>query len=458
MSNPIQITDPRNHVVDGMKLDIFAEEVSYEDQLNQIYTEAVFSGGKTALAPLIDAINAVKNKLSKEIGDQEASAKEMGEWSKTPKGESRGPAPKRRYFDPNAFWKDSVWKDFEDALCTVFGFRTANIEPYKERYNAKSEDFESGELNAFVYHRDRYPIEALVTDKGLYDKSHSIFIDMRISLGIVNKLTAEEIMAVILHEIGHGIDPALVDIKFVETNILSKYITDRKNKINKDEAKAINKHKLGALGTCGIILACVCIIGTGFIPLIIQGIKKLFMGKEKYEEKQKQKKLKKIKEMMDADKRQFNRQTYSEAFADNFARMYGYGAQLMSGLKKIEMEFNKDLKSRVKKESARQEIITRITINLVNDIHKTDIHRIRNLIREYDNDIKDPNIPEVIKKQLQDDKAELEKVLDEYLNNFDDFQNRVNRMINEELMKLDDDIDRKKEKEAEKASADNKKQ
>ena len=54
-------------------------------------------------------------------------------------------------------------------------------------------------MNAFVYHSDRYPIDGLVTDKGFYDKTHSLVMDIRISLGLVKELTAEEIVAVLLH-------------------------------------------------------------------------------------------------------------------------------------------------------------------------------------------------------------------------------------------------------------------
>ena len=43
----------------------------------------------------------------------------------------------------------------------------------------------------------------------------------------------------------------------------------------------------------------------------------------------------------------------------------------------------------------------KLTISAIADVHKTDIHRIRNLINEYKADIKDPNTPDVVKKQLQ---------------------------------------------------------
>lgn len=443
MYSPLNMTLPQKKSEPNMSLDPFTEGgISFIDQANQFYTEAVFSDGKSTVAPILKAVQAVKDELDKQTGDQEKSAKEVGDWHRTPAGEARGPMPKRRNFDPKAFWKHKVWKDLEDAICDVFGFRTAQIMPYIERYNSKEKVFESRELNAFVYNRSRYPIEALVTDKGLYDKSRSLILDMRISLGLIKALTPDEIVAVMLHEIGHGIDPALVDIKFLEVNVLSKYITDRKNKINKDEQKAIKQNKLTEAGLFFIAWLGIVILMVG--SALIEPIKRLFMGKEKYNKKQQEKRLKRIKEALSSDRRQFNRQVYSEAFADNFARMYGYGAQLMSGIKKLSSSFDKELKSRYKKESVRQEIITRITISALQDVHKTDIHRVRSLLREYENDLADPNIPEEVKKQIREDKEELEKVLDQYLNSFDAFQNRVNKMLNEELEKLDKEIDAKK--------------
>ena len=49
-------------------------------------------------------------------------------------------------------------------------------------------------------------------------------MEIWISLGLIKNLTSDEILAVLLHEFGHSIDPALIDIKYTETNILSKYI------------------------------------------------------------------------------------------------------------------------------------------------------------------------------------------------------------------------------------------
>ena len=65
--------------------------------------------------------------------------------------------------------------------------------------------------------------------------------------------------------------------------------------------------------------------------------------------------------------------------------------------------------------------------------HKTDVHRIKALIREYYEDINDPNTSKEVKNQLTDDVKEVEKVLDMYLNDFDAFQNNINRIISEEI-------------------------
>ena len=71
------------------------------------------------------------------------------------------------------------------------------------------------------------------------------------------------------------------------------------------------------------------------------------------------------------------------------------------------------------------------------------------IINEYKSDINDPNTPEVVKKQLQEDLTELEKVLDQYLNNRDEFQKRIkNNIINNELKKLEDNDENKDKNES----------
>lgn len=82
-----------------------------------------------------------------------------------------------------------------------------------------------------------------------------------------------------------------------------------------------------------------------------------------------------------------------------------------------------------------QKAIINMTLDMIHDVHKTDIHRIYSLLKEYQADINDPNIPAETKKALKEDMMNLKAVLDEYQNNFTDAQNRVNQLLSEELKK-----------------------
>jgi len=408
-----------------MTMDLSENIVNINESVNKYFSEAVFSDGKETVKPLLESIQKIKDELDSQIKEQEETSKS----NKTDK------KVKIKAFDPKAFWKNTMFKDFEDQLRDVFGFRNVEIHPYIEKYNSVTKKFESCEMNCAVYHRDRFPIEGLVTDKGFYDKTHSVSMEIWITLGLLKKLTSEEVLAVFLHEFGHSIDPALVDINYTGTNILSKYITDRKGSINNNEKRVMNK-----LSEIGIIFMPYVILILVYLALAFAGpVMDLFQTKEGSAKK----KLKKIKEKLENDKERFNRQNYSEAFADNFARMYGYGAYLMKGLNKMSKDMDRELRSRFKKEKTRQRVIYSITTSMIGDVHKTDIHRIRNLIQEYKKDINDPDTPAIVKKQLEEDLVELEKVLDQYLNHKDEFQKRVNNLINDELKKLEDEDDKK---------------
>lgn len=404
-----------------IKLNLSEDTVNINEAVDTFFTEAVFSNGKETVEPLLEIIQKIKDELDARVKEQEDSTSANKNDKKV----------KIKPFNPKEFWKNTLFKDLEDKLRDIFGFRNVEIHPYIERYITAQKKFESCELNCAVYHVDRFPVEGLVTEKGFYDKSHSLTMEIYITLGLLQKLTAEEVLAVLLHEFGHSIDPALTDIKYTQTNILSKYITDRKGAINKDEKRIMKKFE-----SFGVIF----IFSLLYLALIFAGpIMELFQTKEGLAKKR----LKKLKEKLESDKERFNRQNYSEAFADNFARMYGYGHVLMKALKKMSNNMDRELRSRFKKEKERQRVIYNITLSMLGDVHKTDIHRIRNLIQEYKKDINDPATPAVVKKQLEEDLVELEKVLDQYLNHKDEFQKRVNNLINEELKKLEDEDEKK---------------
>lgn len=437
MYNVIQMSDP-NAFFENFDMDAPGKEKV------DFYMEAVFADGKKTVEPILGCIERCRNILLDEI-------KKVDESVAAKKGNKSIEIYK---FDPEKYWKNTCWRDLEDMMQEIFGFRYCEINPYIEKYINRINDFESRELNCAVYHPDRFPIEGLVSDKGYYDKSHSSTMVIYITLGLVKDLEPDELLAVLLHEFGHSIDPALTTISYTEVNILSKYLTDRTGSLTKEEKKAMENakkaHKLSGEAIIGILY--VLLLG---LPLIIGGLKALFsilrekiLGKEKIEEE----KIDKIRKAVQKEKDEFNRQVYSEAFADNFARMYGYGPQLIRGLSKLSKHIEKRIKetSWLKKERKRRDFITMMTLDALQDVHKTDIHRIRSLIKEYKADINDPTTPPKVKEYLEQDLKELEKVLDLYLNDFSDFQNKVNRAINEELVKKEEKRNKEATKEEKK--------
>lgn len=401
----------------GTEKDEFKESFDFAEY----FAEAVFANGKQTVEPLLKCFEACKKVLMDEIQGVD----------ETTKAHSKDKAVDVKVFNPTKYWKNTVWRDLEDTVSDIFGFRYCEINPYQEKYLAREKIFESRELNCMVGHPNRYPIDGLVTDKGYYDKTHSSVMYIYVSLGLIKELTPEEMLAVFLHEFGHSIDPALTNITYAETNILSKYLTDRKGSLTPAEKKLMKekgrKHGLGE--ELAVLIIMLFSIILPFIPDIVGAIRRLILGKEKIKEER----LNKIKEALKKDKEAFRRQNFSEAYADNFARMYGYGAVLARALSKLSKDTEKIINKWVKKEERREELITRMVIDSLKDVHKTDIHRIRNLMKEYKDDINDPNTPPMIKKALEEDLTELEKVLDMYLNNFSEFQNNVNKLINDEL-------------------------
>ena len=343
-------------------------------------------------------------------------------------------------FDPESFWKCQELKKLEDTIKDIFGFRSVQIQPFIEKYKSKKDEFESTMINCFTYFVDRYPIDGLVTDDGFYDKTHSINMDLRITLGLIKLLEPDELTAVLLHEFGHNIDPAMVSIEYAQTNILSKYLTDRKKSLSKAEKKLVenNKHVKGfmtytitsMLIAAGVVLSFIAAIGM-VISSIVKGMSKNIGASKGRINDSLAGKLKKI--IKDDAKSDFGRREFSEAFADNFARMYGYGPQLGRAFVKMSLKLSETINSRFSREKDRQRCIMLMISQSLKDEHKTDVHRIKSLIREYYEDINDPNVPKQVKDQLRDDVKEVEKVLDMYMNSFSEFQNNIYRMISEEI-------------------------
>lgn len=462
MYNPIIMSDLKrkpSDLVESFNITInMPDELSYPNY-DQLYQEAVFSSGKEKMKDIEDAFASVKKILVDEVNKQK---------------ESDGDPNKKGYkFNPNTYWKRQEFKELENAIQKTFGFRSVEIIPYIEKFNSDDDKFDSNEFNCETSMWDRFPIDGLVTDKGFYDNTHSITLSIAISCGVIYQSEPDEIVAAMLHEIGHNIDPALVTISYAETNILAKYLTDRNTKLTKAEKKAIalkkikNKKGIGA----AILIKLVAFTGIfasiiAFISFIAGWMRNSVKSSTKGDSNDKI--INTLKSLVTEDvKSEFNRKDYSEAFADNFARMYGYGPELVRFFKKIGINNEREIKSRFKREKDRQWCIARLTISALKDEHKTNVHRIKALIKEYRADINDPNTPPAVKKRLEEDVKEVELVLDEYLNNFSEFQNKVNKLISDAIDEADgvipkkDDSDDSKEEsksdEKKEDSADNEK-
>lgn len=412
------------------------EQGDNTDYTYKYLTEAVFANGRETLEPVLEKIKVVKSTLTELITTQEKSKK------------------KADAFNPKAFWKHNCFKELENVIKETFGFRSVEIEPWIERYDTATKTFDSYEINCYTWRNIRYPVEGLVSEKGFYDHTHSLNICIRISLGLINIVEPEEVLAIILHELGHNIDPALMDIKYTQTNILAKYISDREETFTEEEDDYIKNSEINKSSAFIEVLFCMIMFLPFIIILIseiIYRLKYFFMGTEKVQEG----KLKEIANMLKNDKR-FNRQNNSEAFADNLPRMYGYGVPLMSAMNKMSKDWESKINSRYKLERDRADTMLEITKYCIKGVHRTDIHRIHSLIREYKADIADPNIPKEVKKQIENDLKEMEIILDSYLNDFSEMQNKINQLILKELNAKDKNAERRNKNAKDKTDVDDK--
>lgn len=399
MYQPIKFKHP-NSLMESFKVDDGISE-----QLSP-FSEAYFTNGREMVEPVIECFRKIKEDLNNAI--KSSSSK----------------------FDAISYIKSLSFKELEDTIRGIFGLRsTTIIIPYTERYDPTTDDFSSHVMNCYTYLTWRYPIDGIVTEKGFYDSTHSITCEVLMALGIIYKLTPEELTACFLHELGHNIDPAAVDIKYATINEFSKYVTERQTE-KPTQGTGDKKKDSSDVGTnTAASLITVLIVTLPFIIIaLIEWIKNKFpFNVDRF--------ITQLKMKLRSDKDKFDRVYSSEAFSDNIARMYGFGPELISALYKMKKYFNDRHMSRIEKEKQRQRAIARMTLDALNDEHKTDLHRIYALIREYEADLKDPLIPAKVKNDIAEDLNELKEFLNKYINDFDNFTNRINKVILKELEK-----------------------
>lgn len=389
---------------DMFRLDTFLDKPDF-------FTEAVFTAGREKMAPIVECFRNIQNELNMQTKDN-----------------ARG----RYDFNPNTFIKNTLWKDLEFKLCDIFGFKNVSIQHLIEEYRGNGK-FDSGILNAYTYPTWRYPIDGLVTENGFYDKTKSIELTVVLFLGVFKVMTPEELTALFLHELGHNVDPALVDIKFIATNKVSDYLAGDESSTNA-RIRDLESSEPSLMDIVkAIFLLLFAITGVGAMAILIyQFLKTLFTNEDSL--------IESIRKAIADNTKSFNMSTSTEAFADNFARMYGFGTDLISALNKIEEFYENEDELGEKKsffylEKARQREIAEIVKMCMEDVHNTNIARAIALVKEYEKELQDPNMPAKVKKNLQDDMLSLQKVIDVYVDHKDDFTKRLRTAMYEELLK-----------------------
>lgn len=292
-------------------------------------------------------------------------------------------------------------------FCKVFGFKKSLIywEPFDSMDNAYTYS-----LNAFIVFSDKKKfIEK--RSNGFYDSSNSIILTLFISTGLIfSDLTAREIIAIILHEIGHnfdysnyhkfnaimacvlsfGMDAFTIHENKNKTNDIKERVTRDKtkedDKIYGDQKRrdrmnrAYKKHvgdyfKNRAIKDFIFMpINTVCnLVNFVFSPFfnVLQ-----LAGKK------------------------------SEIFSDSFATAYGYGSELVSSLEKISapqkyydpkspvMRFFMDLSN----------LQSEITTSLL-DVHGTNQERCYECLKKLKHDLKtndfNPELKEELEKEIE---------------------------------------------------------
>jgi hypothetical protein len=395
---------------------MFSLNIFEESQKSEFITEAVFKDGKNKIKPIQDSFDKLARVYS-------TMKKGLNGYSST-------------YDNHVKFYKDDAWKELEKSMIEILGVRSIVFDHMSMRSGHAGKYW----LNCYTYTNmyDRFPIDSLISDAGFYDQSHTLMCEMTISQQLFEICTPEEITAIFLHELGHNIDPALVDIKYSGVDVLIDSMLGRttsESKIDKLKSKlGIKKKGLVEDVVFTIYVLFLMIITFGpLVAILIDTLIRRFESKEK--------KMNKIKELL-KEANEFNRKNNTEAYADNIARMYGYGAALMTGLEKVGKQ-NEDiaLYSYRKKAKRREKVILDMYIDSLRDVHGTDVQRIVALIKEYETDLKDPSIPDGTKKWIRADKEKLEAVLNAYVNNKDKVKANVNKMIKTAMDGLDSEKD-----------------
>ena len=295
----------------------------------------------------------------------------------------------------------------------LFGFKKSFL--YWEPFVVANAYTQS--LNCFLVFTDKKKVIQKRPDKGFYDSSHTILLTLYTSVGILEcGLTARELVAIFLHEIGHNFDysnyhkfemilHSIVDWSIpyqihkykdvpndmkleLHDNIKSQgdkiFNNQRKRdkliELSKDSMRKYYKYLQRLAGFLGLFTA-IPELALSFIFSPITPI--LNIGGEK-----------------------------SEIFADSFATAYGYGSDLISALGKLQ-DFSSwyNPKSPVSKFLLDMgQMMNELTIAMMGEVHGTDMKRCKECLKKLKHDLKTNDFPPELEKELVEEINKMTKI------------------------------------------------
>lgn len=321
---------------------------------------------------------------------------------------------------PKILSMTDLFKDLENEFNNVFGFHSTVLDfvytfdgvgNYNQGKDGDRSGYDYGMINAWTYVGQRYYIDGLLSeDGGFYDSTHSLNFHMEIYPHAFVALTSRELLAVILHEVGHNLDPALVDIGYQETNELVNYLG---NKTTDEHVYRWIKLHLEDIPLLGPFIAA---------------FRTAVSGTKNYEDR-----LKKATENQLNLNQGWNYSNSIEAFADNIPRMYGLGKDLISGLVKIgdDMDAVEGWSFSYLENLRQNEILACMAAMAdMNEEHATIIHRIKSLLMEYDKELADPKLHAPLRKRIQEDRDGVNALLQQLLNSPNEVKRKAYNIIN----------------------------
>lgn len=324
----------------------------------------------------------------------------------------------------NDYTNHGLTKKFSDLICRQFGFKKVIISWKRTpRTLANAETFFSLDVVS-----DQYNEFTMIDRKtGLYDKYHNHVVYMVISSTMISQsnLSSEELMAIILHEIGHNFDKSI----YASIKVGNALFVSLCRAFSGDTNGIVNTLSMTNIGKQigGNIASTVEELKDSLSPL-----KKLSM---------------KLKSFMDWFMRgveylmapavilttplwilcsPFSQlmtipDRKMEEFADSFAAAYGYGPALASGLNKIESTniilYDKKPKlTGIKKTLGDLVMAQRYIMSITMDgTHGTNDIRIRSNIAMLKKDLEREDYPLEVKTEIMNQINDLEEAYKTYL-------------------------------------------